>query len=347
MTEDRAGLTNKTEEDVAVEYEDEKTGGGNFTYEEETASISDNPLAVSVDIEDWYHVPAVTGSSFSEYKDVHEFFDEWDEEYDYLTEPTHRTLDLFDELEITATFFIVADVVDNYPGLVGEIADRGHEIGCHGLHHECAIDPDTKEPRFTREEYKEQIGTAKRKLEDATGQEVVGFRAPNAYIGGWVLDVIEALGFEYDSSVARNSLFNKTDSELPHVDTHPYVPRQDSLTPGGDRSLIELPWPFWKVGPVMVPTGGGPLIRLFGESVVKRGVVQSLERGPSSFYFHPVDIARTDFPKVGNTKRRPAYWLFKGETAEKRIRSLLTSIGTERCLPCGTTIQWWQSEYVQ
>jgi hypothetical protein len=29
--------------------------------------------------------------------------------------------------------FVVADVVDHYPGLVEEIAERGHEIGCHGL----------------------------------------------------------------------------------------------------------------------------------------------------------------------------------------------------------------------
>ena len=44
---------------------------------------------------------------------------------------------MLDEYDINATFFVVADVVDHYPGLVEEIADRGHEIGCHGLHHAC------------------------------------------------------------------------------------------------------------------------------------------------------------------------------------------------------------------
>ena len=39
-----------------------------------------------------------------------------------------------------ATFFVVADVVDHYPGLVESIVERGHEIGCHGLHHACKID---------------------------------------------------------------------------------------------------------------------------------------------------------------------------------------------------------------
>ena len=33
-----------------------------------------------------------------------------------------------------------------YPGLVELIVERGHEIGCHGLHHACKINPKTKEP---------------------------------------------------------------------------------------------------------------------------------------------------------------------------------------------------------
>ncbi|RQG96188.1 DUF3473 domain-containing protein [Natrarchaeobius oligotrophus] len=294
----------------------------------------ESALAVSVDVEDWYHVPAVTGSSFSAYEDVHEFFDDWDDEYDYLTEPTHRTLELLDDLEITATFFVVADVVDNYPGLVEAIADRGHEIGCHGLHHECTIDPDTKEPRFTKAEYSERLRTAKTKLEDASGQRVTGYRAPGAYIGGWVLDVLEDVGFEYDSSVARNSLYNKTDQELSAVETTPYTPRQGSLNPGGDRDLVELPWPYYDVKVGKIPAAGGPLIRIFGRHVVQAGVSQSLRRGDSVFYFHPVDIARETFPKVGNTRRRPAYWLFKGAQAERRIRTLLDRVDVP-LVPCG------------
>ncbi len=44
---------------------------------------------------------------------------------------------MLEEYDINATFFVVADVVEHYPGLVESIAERGHEIGCHGLHHAC------------------------------------------------------------------------------------------------------------------------------------------------------------------------------------------------------------------
>lgn len=286
----------------------------------------DHKLAVSVDVEDWYHIPVVSGAPFSPYESAPAFLEQWDEEYDYLTTPTKRTLDLFDELNITATFFVVADVVENYPGLVEQIAGRGHEIGCHGLHHEAAIHPDTKEPRFTREEYRERIRKAKQLLEDASGQEVTGFRAPNAYIGGWMLDIIEELGFEYDSSVARNSLYNKTDSSLRGVGTSPYTPKNGSLVPGGDRKVNELPWPYLETPIGKIPTAGGPLIRMFGRRIVQRGVEQSLERGDSVFYFHPIDIAREDFPNIETANQRPAYWIFKGKTAERRIRKLLSNV---------------------
>ena len=298
--------------------------------------MTDGRLAVTVDVEDWYHVPAVTGSSFSEYNDVGEFLSEWNEEYDYLTEPTHRTLDLLDTLGITATFFIVADVVDHYPGLVKSIADRGHEIGCHGLHHECTIDPNTKEPRFSHEEYADHLLRAKQKLEAASGKKVSGYRAPAAYVAGWVIDVLEEVGFDYDSSVSQNSLYNKTDQELDEIKTTPYTPKRGTLTPGGDRDIIEIPWPYLDVNIAKIPAAGGPLIRLFGRRIIQAGIEQSLRRGDSVFYFHPVDIARQSFPSVGNTRRRPAYWLFKGKRTEARIKTLLSGLSSSRLTTCSS-----------
>ena len=91
--------------------------------------MKSNSLSITIDVEDWYHNPSVCGSPFSVYADVGEFFKKWNQKYDYLTEPTKRVLNLLDEFKVTATFFIVADVVENYPGLVESIVERGHEIG--------------------------------------------------------------------------------------------------------------------------------------------------------------------------------------------------------------------------
>lgn len=289
--------------------------------------MTEGRLAVTVDLEDWYHLPAVTGAPTSRYGSVEEFFDSWDGRYDYLTEPTHRVLDIFDRMDLKATFFAVADICDNYPGLIEEVAARGHEVECHGLHHICPIDPSTKEPLFFEEEYGAVVSEAKEKLEDASGREVTGFRAPNAYVAGWVLDVLDGLGFQYDSSVVRNSLYNKTDSPLREVGSRPYRPASGGLVPGGGRTILELPWPYYEVAGLKLPAAGGPLLRLLGWRYVYRGLRQSLKRGDAVFYFHPLDIAEDPFPVFG--RKRHLFWINRGARTERRVLKLLDRVGNE------------------
>ncbi len=288
--------------------------------------MNKNFIAVTVDIEDWYHIPSVTGSPFSKFKDVGEFFSKWNKRYDYLSEPTKKILTMLDKLNIHATFFVVADVVEHYPGLVEGIAKKGHEIACHGLHHACKIHPNTKEPLMSKEEFGKRTLKAKRILEKASGKKVIGYRAPNAYLAGWMLDSLKKLGFEYDSSVSKNSLYNKTDSQLSHVTTSPYYPKKDSLEAEIDypknNQLLEIPWPYFDFMGFKFPTAGGPMLRFLGSRYIMLGLKQSLKRGSTVFYFHPIDISNEKFPDVFSSKR-PFYWLIKGDAIEKRIKNII------------------------
>jgi peptidoglycan/xylan/chitin deacetylase (PgdA/CDA1 family) len=289
-----------------------------------------NTISITVDIEDWYHIPSVTGSPFSVYRDVNEFFDKWGGRYDYLSEPTKRVLDLLDEFDVTATFFVVADVVEHYPGLVESIAERGHELACHGLHHACKIDTKTKEPLMSVKEFEERTSKAKKMLERVCKEEVIGYRAPNALIGGWMWDSLEKIGFKYDSSVCVNSLYNKTDSSLKGVSSYPYYPKKSGLDLeiGEEKErghdFIELPWAYWNVFGFKIPTSGGPMLRFLGAHIMLKGLKQSLNRGHTVFYFHPIDVSYEKFPEVG--KGRPLYWVIKGKVVEKRIRYILKNL---------------------
>ena len=282
-----------------------------------------NRLSITIDIEDWYHIPSVTGSPFAVYKDVNEFFKGWTGRYDYLTEPTKRVLDMLDEFDVKATFFVVADVVEHYPGLVESIVERGHEIGCHGLHHACKIDPKAKKQLVSGKEFEERTLKAKEMLEGVCKKKVIGYRAPNALIGGWMLDSLEKIGFKYDSSVCVNSLYNKTDSSLRGVSSYPYHPKKNGLEIGEEK-FFEFPWAYWNVFGLKIPTSGGPMLRFLGAHVILKGLKQSLKRGHTVFYFHPIDISNDKFPEVG--KGRPLYWVVKGKLVEKRIRYILKSL---------------------
>ncbi len=275
-------------------------------------------------MEDWYHIPSVCSSPFSVYKNVEEFFEDWSTGYDYLTEPTTRVLDLLDEFRIEATFFVVGDVVKRYPGLVESIVERGHEIGCHGLYHACKIHPRTKMPLISAEEFVERTMQAKRLLERIYGKKVIGYRAPNALVAGWMLDNLEGLGFKYDSSICVNSFYNKTDSNLHGVSSVPYHPKKSCLDAGDERDFIEFPWSHYSLGGFEIPTGGGPMLRFLGTGIMLKGIRQSLKRGHTVLYFHPIDISNSRFPGIG--RGRPLYWLFKGEMVERKIRHILTSL---------------------
>lgn len=290
--------------------------------------ITNNSLSITVDIEDWYHIPSVSGSAFSVYKDVNEFFEKWNDRYDYLSEPTKRILDILDEFNITATFFVVADIAEHYPGLIELISERGHEIACHGAHHTCSIDPKTKKPLMSVEEFETSTLEAKNILERISGQEVIGYRAPNAMVTGWMLDSLEKIGFKYDSSVSVNSLYNKSDSSLKGVSSVPYYPSKGCLVPAKSRNFIEFPWAYYNMG-VKVPSSGGPMLRFLGSHFIFKGLKQSLNRGHTIFYFHPIDISNEKFPSIGNG--RPLYWILKGKIVEKRIRHVLKNLdGVEK-----------------
>ncbi|AKB52871.1 Polysaccharide deacetylase [Methanosarcina barkeri str. Wiesmoor] len=280
-------------------------------------------FSVTVDLEDWYHIPSVCSSPYAVYRTVNEFFEKWEGRYDYLTEPTKRALDILDEFNVTATFFVVADIVEHYPGLVESIVERGHEIACHGLHHACKINPETKERLMSNDEFEQKTLRAKRILEKVSGERVVGYRAPNAFIGGWMLDSLESIGFRYDSSVSVNSLYNKTDSSLKTVSSFPYYPLENGLEAGEDRNFIEFPWAYYQ-NILKIPASGGPILRFLGAPLVLNGLIQSLKRGHTIFYFHPIDISCTKFPSVGNN--RPFYWCMKGKLVERRIRHILKAL---------------------
>jgi peptidoglycan/xylan/chitin deacetylase (PgdA/CDA1 family) len=286
--------------------------------------------SLTVDVEDWYHIPSVCGSPFSRYMDVDDFFEKWSGRYDYLTNTTDRVLKLLEQYQISATFFVVADVIEHYPGLVESILEHGHEIACHGMHHSCAIDPRTKAPLLSPDEFKKATAKAKQNLEKICGTKVIGYRAPNALIAGWMLDALEELGFLYDSSVSVNSLYNKSDSELKGVTSAPYFPRRHGLEPANYRNFVEFPWAYYELG-LKIPTSGGPMLRFLGANIIYRGLRQSLKRGHTCFYFHPIDLSNEPFPAIG--KKRPFYWMIKGDIVEKRIRYVLNKLSDVDWVP--------------
>ena len=128
-------------------------------------------------------------------------------EYVWNSNIIPRILDKLDEFRVKSTFFVVAQNAINHPDVVGEIADRGHEVATHGWKHE-------KVDHLPYEEEKALRVKMIKALEDVTGVRPVGNRVAGGEIGPNTHDILKELGFLYDSSMRGCDLPYKLDNGL-------------------------------------------------------------------------------------------------------------------------------------
>ncbi len=238
--------------------------------------------ALTVDVEDYFQV-----SAFAEAIDR----SNWDG-YELRVEAnTNRVLDLFDRYGVKATFFTLGWIAERVPGLVRRIAERGHEIACHGYGHQLVYDIGPKN-------FREDIRRSKGILEDLTGKEVIGYRAPSYTITErslWALDILVEEGFRFDSSIFP--IYHDRYG-IPNAQRFPHVLKRDA------GSIAEFPLTtrrFALLGKsVELPVAGGGYLRLLPVSLIRNSLqrVNTVERQPTVVYFHPWEID-PDQPRVG------------------------------------------------
>jgi len=79
--------------------------------------------AMSVDVEDYFHV-----SAFED----HIRREDWDRLPCWIEKNMTRGLALFERHGVQTTFFTLGWVAERYPHLVRAIVDTGHELASHG-----------------------------------------------------------------------------------------------------------------------------------------------------------------------------------------------------------------------
>ncbi len=267
--------------------------------------------ALTVDVEDYFHVSAFAKSI--DQKD-------WDKHPLRVENNTRRLLGLFDEYEVKATFFVLGWVAERTRGLVKEIAERGHEVACHGYSHQLVYNQ-------SPEVFREETLHSKHLLEDIIQMPVLGYRAASYSITNnsrWALDILAEAGFEYDSSIfpVRHDRYGIPDApEFPH--------RLE--TPDG-HSLVEFPLSTAKLLKYRLPVAGGGYFRLYPYMITHAGLKQINRRQqPFIFYLHPWEIDPNQ-PKVS------ASWFSRFrhynnlDKFESRLRHLLSDFefGTAR-----------------
>ncbi len=184
---------------------------------------------------------------------------------------TLKTLDLLDEFDTKATFFVLGWIAEQNPKLVREIAARGHELASRGFYHRSL-------KNLTNEEFREDLRKTNRILEDASGQKIIGYRAAeklNYEKDSWIFDVLAEEGFVYDASFLPTRKDDKNKRFAHQVHTN-------------GKAVWEFPYSTRNFGVGLLPISGGNYFRQIPYTLMRRAVRDWHEREsePFVFYFH-------------------------------------------------------------
>ena len=259
--------------------------------------------AMSVDVEDYFHVSVFDGIVPRS---------QWARMESRVCANTTRLLELFAEYNVRSTFFVLGWVAERHPQLVKTIADGGHEIASHGYAHRLIYDQ-------TPAAFREDVRKAKHLLEDASGCAVLGYRAPSYSITPrslWALDILIEEGYRYDSSIfpIRHDRYGI-----------PVSPREPFPIEREGGTLMEVPGSTVRVGPLNLPIAGGGYFRLLPYQWTRWGIARlnAIEQQAAVFYIHPWEIDPEQ-------PRLQAGWLGRLrhyrnlDQTEARLRALLT-----------------------
>ena len=259
--------------------------------------------ALTIDVEDYYQVAA--------FFDVIKMAD-WHQHEHRVVQNTHRILELCDNENIQATFFVLGWVAEKFPELTREIASRGHEVASHGYSHQLIYEQ-------TPDAFREETLRAKALLEDQIQAPVLGYRAASYSITNdslWALDILAEAGFQYDSSIfpVRHDRYG-----IPDTPRHPY-----RLTTPNGAELIEFPISTKKLINYQLPVAGGGYFRLFPYWLTRSALhsINQHEHKPFVFYLHPWEVD-PDQPRIKASRLSRFRHYNNLKRCEQRLKQLL------------------------
>ena len=224
---------------------------------------------------------------------------------------TERILEFLRGNQIKITFFTVGDIAREYPEIIKQIANEGHEIACHTDTH---VVLDQHNPVTFRQDLDRNLNS----LYDAGASNIIGFRAPCFSLieqTSWVYEILKELGFVYSSSVlpAPNPIYG-----------WPEFSKTSAVVSG----VLELPMTVTSVFGKLMPFGGGVYLRMLPWWLLSRLVQRQIGHSePLLGYIHPFDIdeqqERFPHPGMENNRFLNALMYYNRRNALKKTQRIL------------------------
>ena len=241
------------------------------------STLSNEPLHhFTVDVEEWFQVSALEAAVPRS---------RWPDFESRVCASVELILDLLEARGFRGTFFILGIVAESHPDLVRRIASGGHEVASHGWAHRRVT-------TLTRREFQDSVRRTRLLLQELSGQEVPGYRAPSFSITRdreWALDVLIEEGHRYDSSLfpTRRPGYG-----------HPDAPTRATWLERPAGQILEIPPMVLQTLGMRIPASGGAYFRLLPYGLVRSALRQRERLGEAgTFYIHPWELD-PDQPRV-------------------------------------------------
>lgn len=278
---------------------------------------------LTFDVEEWFHL-LDNDSTRSE--------EQW-KGYDVrIHENIDRIFRILEDTNTKATFFIIGWIAKTYPEVVKRIAEK-YEIGSHTMNHQLVW-------QQTPEEFRKDVDSSVKLLQDITGKPVKCFRAPGFSIReseAWAFEILNDLGIEYDSSVFP--------AHHAHGGFPSYGESGVAIIESGGKKIKEFPISFHELSGKHIIYQGGGYFRLFPYSLINKWVRQDGNYLLS--YIHPRDLdgSQPMVPGLSLPRKFKSYVGIKG--AEKKLRKFLTDFEFTDIATASASIDWSNAKTIK
>ena len=278
---------------------------------------------LTLDVEEWFHLLDFDATRTEA---------EWGKYEVRIHENVERIFHILEETDTKATFFVIGWIAKTYPELVRRIADR-YQIGCHTMNHQLVW-------QQSPAEFRTDVETGVKMLEDITGKKVECFRAPGFSIReseGYAFETLAELGIKYDCSV------------FPAAHAHGGLPSYPKAAPGiieyKGIQMKEFPVGFKTIGGKHIIFSGGGYFRLCPYSLIKRWTAESSEYLMA--YIHPrdLDAGQPMLEGLPLTRKFKSYVGLKG--AEGKLRRWLTDFKFMDVATAAEMVDWSEAPVVK
>jgi len=238
---------------------------------------------LGIDFEEWYHPELIKNHV------------KIDQRIPKVFKGIDTILDLLNKHNVSATFFVVGEILQHSPELIDKIISNNHEIAFHTMHHDRIDSPN----------FLNNFDDELKEFQKLTNNKSKGFRAPTFSLNeksSSIIKILEKYNYIYDSSImpAKTSMYGN-----PNANKKPYKITSENLESNSENGkLWEFPLMVTKLLGKQIPAAGGFYLRTLPLSIIKNAIKNYEKKSmPACFYVHSWELTPELMPRIPLSKK--------------------------------------------